>query len=306
MTSSPSPPTHNPALKWHRDHLVVLLAVQDPQNSEKQVDDIEIKRDRRRNLLLHMIMTHHQLRVNQNIATKDQSRNPPIRQLRRAIVREESSHEPEQDQCPQTPEQIWHPRRKVVLGLTRKNRQRDKDAQRQDQRLQHDLRVVERRDHRDRIRLERREAAEEEQVGGVGFSLPEGQQHEADGAEERDPHHPLVALDPGLVAVAEEGDGAEDGGGEELDGSTELVLAELAEMVWGVKERLTRWRRLCGRTACGLGGWPLPPNHRTGSCQPSLAHRGWIVRATLKSSGTLSSSPLGAPSRLSCWLPSAW
>lgn len=171
-------------------------------------------------------MSHHQLRIDQNVPTEDQCRNSPVRQLRRAVIREESSHEPEQDQRPQTPKQIRHPRSKVVLGLTRENRQRDKDPKRQDQRLDDDFRVVERRDHRYRIRLERREAAQEQEVGGVGFPLPEGQEHEADGAEERDPHQPLVALDPGLVADTEEGDGAEDCGSEELDGSMKLVLAE--------------------------------------------------------------------------------
>jgi hypothetical protein len=51
---------------------VVLLAVQDPENSQEQVDDIQVKADRSSNLLLHMVMTHHQLRIHKDISAKDE------------------------------------------------------------------------------------------------------------------------------------------------------------------------------------------------------------------------------------------
>ena len=154
-------------------------------------------------------MAHNQLRIHQYIPTENQRRHGPIRQLRRAIIREEGGHEPEQDQRPQAPKQVRRPRREVVLSLTREERQRDEDPERQDQGLEHDPRVVEGGYHRDGVGLERGEAAQEEQVGRVGFALPEGEEHDADGAEQRYPHQPLVALDPVLVARADEGDGAE-------------------------------------------------------------------------------------------------
>jgi len=48
--------------------LVALLRVQDAQNGKKQVDDIEVQRNGRRNLLLHMVVPHNHLRVQQNVA----------------------------------------------------------------------------------------------------------------------------------------------------------------------------------------------------------------------------------------------
>jgi hypothetical protein len=43
--------------------LVVVLRVEDPQNREEEVDDVEVQRDGRRNLLLHVVVAHDQLRV---------------------------------------------------------------------------------------------------------------------------------------------------------------------------------------------------------------------------------------------------
>ena len=41
--------------------LVVLLAVQNPENGQEQVEDIEVEADGCRNLLFHLVMTDDQL-----------------------------------------------------------------------------------------------------------------------------------------------------------------------------------------------------------------------------------------------------
>jgi hypothetical protein len=50
---------------------VVVLRVEDPQDGKEEVDDVEIERDGRRNLLLHMVVAHDQLRVHQNVSGED-------------------------------------------------------------------------------------------------------------------------------------------------------------------------------------------------------------------------------------------
>lgn len=123
---------------------VVGLAVEDPQNSEEEVDDVQIQRDGGSNFLLHVIMSHDQLRVHENVPAEDERRNPPIYQLSRAVVREESRHEPEKNQSPQSSKQIWHPRSKVVLSLTRKQSQCNENTRGEDEGLEHNFGFIER------------------------------------------------------------------------------------------------------------------------------------------------------------------
>lgn len=146
-------------------------------------------------------MSRDQLGVDQNIPTEDQRRSTSINQINCLATREERSHETKDDQHPQRAEQVWHPAREVILRLARKQRQRNEDSQCDDQSLKHNPAFVEGRDHTDTVCLERREAREKEHVGWVGLALPERQEHEANGAEERHPHHPLIALDPCLVGL---------------------------------------------------------------------------------------------------------
>ena len=47
-----------------RSLLVVLLAVQDPQDSEEKVDHVKVQTNRRRDLLLDMVVSHDELCVN--------------------------------------------------------------------------------------------------------------------------------------------------------------------------------------------------------------------------------------------------
>lgn len=60
------------------DALVVLLAVQDPEDGQEQVDDIEIQADGGRDFLLHMVVSHDQLGVHQDIPAEDQRTDDSI------------------------------------------------------------------------------------------------------------------------------------------------------------------------------------------------------------------------------------
>ena len=103
--------------------LVVLLAVENPQYGEEQIDNIEIQADRRSDLLFHMIVPHDQLCVNQDVARKDQSRHPTIHSIHSLATREEASHESEDDEHPQGTKQIRLPRGEVVFALAGEERE---------------------------------------------------------------------------------------------------------------------------------------------------------------------------------------
>ncbi|KAI7977022.1 hypothetical protein EIK77_002532 [Talaromyces pinophilus] len=134
-------------------------------------------------------MAHNELRINEDISTENQRSNTAINELHAAIVREESSHESEDDEQPQRAEEVWHPVREIVFGLACKQSQSDEDSERDDEGLHDDARV----------------------------------EHESDCADEGDDHEPEIGLDPGAVGVAEEGDAAEDGGEEDLHGPIKCV-----------------------------------------------------------------------------------
>jgi hypothetical protein len=82
-------------------YLVVLLAVEDPEDSEEQVDDVQVQADRSRDLFFNMIMSHNQLRINQDIAAEDQSRDHAVDELDSLAAREERGHESEDDEDPE-------------------------------------------------------------------------------------------------------------------------------------------------------------------------------------------------------------
>lgn len=139
-----------------------------------------------------MIVPHDQLCIHEDVAAENQRSHDTVRKLNTRCPREEHSHKSEEYKHPQRTKEIRHPTRKIVLSLAREYRKRDKYAECKYKRLQHDPAIVEAGDDTDAVRLERSEASEENEVGGVGFAFPEGEQHEADCAEERDPEHPLV------------------------------------------------------------------------------------------------------------------
>lgn len=165
-----------------------------------------------------MVVAHDELGIHKNVAGEDERRDAAVDELHGAAHGEEGGHEPEDDEQPQRAEQVGDPVRKVIFGLAREQRQRDEDAQRDDERLDDDPRVVERRDDADRVGLQRREPGQEEQVRRIALALPVRQEHEPDRAEQRHHHQPEVRLDPSPVRVAEERDCTQDRGQKNLDG----------------------------------------------------------------------------------------
>lgn len=140
------------------NNLVIALVVQNPQNSQEQIEDIKVKRNRSGNLLLDMIVTHNQLRINKDITTEDNRNQPAINQLHGSTSGEEHGHESKQDREPQGAEQVGHPVGKVVARLAGEERQGDEHAQREDERLHDDARVVEGDRHADGVGFEDGEA----------------------------------------------------------------------------------------------------------------------------------------------------
>lgn len=151
--------------------LVVVLAVENPQNSQEQVQDIQIERNRSGNLFLDVVVADHELGIDEDVAREDQSSHNAVSKLHAAGLGEESSHEAEQDQHPERTKQVRHPAGEVVLGLTGKERQGDEDAEREDERLQDDSRLVHAGNHRNAVGLKCGEGGEEGEVHGLCILL---------------------------------------------------------------------------------------------------------------------------------------
>jgi hypothetical protein len=179
--------------------LVVVLRVQNPQDGQEQVDDVEVERNGRGNLLLDVVVAHDHLRVDQDVPREDERADDTVSQLDLAAVREERRHEAEQDHYPERAEQVRHPACEVILGLAREQGKRDKDAECEDGGFDHDLGVCERYDDRDGVGFHGSEATKEQQVGRIRLALPEREAEECECAEQRHPHHPRVGLDPVLI-----------------------------------------------------------------------------------------------------------
>ena len=89
--------------------LVVLLAIQYPQNRQEEVDHVQVQADRRRDLLLNMIVSHDKLRVNQDVAAEDERSDNTVAELEAGRLREEPGHEAEEDEDPEGAEEVGHP-----------------------------------------------------------------------------------------------------------------------------------------------------------------------------------------------------
>ena len=172
--------------------LVVLLAVEDPEDGEEQVDDVQVKRDSRSNFLFNVIMAHNELGIHQDISTEDERCHGSVDKLGSAVVGKEGCHKSKQDEYPQASEQVGHPIREVVFCLASEQSQSNEDASREYECQKDNLRVVEGHNDGYGVGFQKRKATQEKEVCRVGFAFPEGQEHEPDGAEERDPHHPRI------------------------------------------------------------------------------------------------------------------
>ena len=124
-------------------NLVIILTIQNPQNRQKKIQDIQIQRNARGNLLLNMIMPHHQLGINKDIRGEDQRRKAPINQLDGAIGREKHSNEAKQDEEPQATEEVGHPVSEVVLGLAGEEGESDEETEGEDEGLDDEPGIVE-------------------------------------------------------------------------------------------------------------------------------------------------------------------
>lgn len=206
--------------------LVVVLAVQNAQDGEEQVENVQVQADARGNVFIHVIVSHDQLSVHEDVAAEDEGCDTAVNEFGRGVSWEKGGHEAEDDHQPQGAKQVWDPAREVVLGLACEHGQEDEDAQGHDEGLDDDAALVERRDDADAVRFQGGEAAQEDHVLRITLALPVRQKHEADGAKQRHPHHPRVGLDPVSVAGGEEGDAREGHGHEDLDGQDAVDLAD--------------------------------------------------------------------------------
>lgn len=109
--------------------LVVVLAVQDPQDREEQIKNVQIQANAGGNLFLDVVVSHDQLRVDENIAAEDQRRTCAVDEFHGRVVREERSHESEDDQDPQSAKKIGHPARKVVFALAGEEGEEDENRE---------------------------------------------------------------------------------------------------------------------------------------------------------------------------------
>lgn len=164
-------------------------------------------------------MSHNKLGIHKDISAKYQSRPSTINQFDSAIPGQEHSHEAEEDEEPESSEQVGHPVGKVILGLAREERQRDEEPEGQDEGLDDDVGAVEWSHDADCVGFQGGEGGEEEEIGRVAFPFPVCEKHADESADQRHDHQPWVGLDPIPVAVVEEWDGAEDRGEEKLDGA---------------------------------------------------------------------------------------
>lgn len=133
------------------------------------------------------------------LTTEDDGTSNAVPKLESRGVRQEGGHEAKDDQDPKSTKEIWRPGGEVIFALAGKQRQEDEYRSSEDECLQHDPAAVEARYHTDRVCLQSSKASQEDQVRGIALPFPEGKEHEADGAKQADPHHPLVALDPLLI-----------------------------------------------------------------------------------------------------------
>lgn len=202
------------------------MAVENSQDREEEVQNVEVERDSSGDLLFHMVVSDDQLGVHKDVATEDERSNDAVAEFNALGMWEESSHETEQDQHPESTEQVWHPAREVVLRLASEQAQEDKDAECEDQRLHDNPTLVEGCYDRNRVCLQCREDSQEDQIHRIALPLPKREEHKSNSSEQRNPHHPLVRLDPCSERSAEEGHGGQGGGHEELDGKDRVDLAD--------------------------------------------------------------------------------
>lgn len=198
-----------------------------------------------------MVVPDDQLRVDKNVPTENQCRQPAVNQLAGAAIGEEGSHESKQYESPQPAEQVGHPASEIVLGLASKGGEEDKDARGEEDSVEDDRGLVEGDDDGDGVGFKESEARQEEEVGRIGVAFPVGEEHHADGAEHlsqgayissqnqgrrtgtrkptatyRDEHQSGMVLDPRLVALTHKAQCAHEPRHQQLHGQDRVDLAD--------------------------------------------------------------------------------
>ena len=144
--------------------LVVVLAVEDSQNRQEQVQNVQVETDGCRNLLLNVVVADNELGVHQDVSREDQRSDDAVAELDSGRLREESGHEAEDDENPECAEEVRHPACEVVLGLAGKERKGDEDGEGENECLEHDPGLEHAGDDRDAVCFECGEGCEEGEV----------------------------------------------------------------------------------------------------------------------------------------------
>ena len=166
MARTPNYPYNLPCVA-----LVVVLAVENPQNRQEQVEDIQVKADGCGNLFLDMVMADDKLGVHQDVSREDQRSDNAISELHSARLGEECGHEAEDDENPECAKEVGHPACEIVLGLAGEEGEGDKDGEGEYKRLKHDPGLEHAGDNRDAVGFECGECCEEGKVHRLGSML---------------------------------------------------------------------------------------------------------------------------------------
>lgn len=124
------------------------------------------------NLLLHVIMTHNQLRIDKNIRREKERSDSRVCQLNCAVMWEERCHKAKQYHRPQRTEQVWHPRGEIILGLAGEKSQANEEPRGYQNSLEDKSGLVEGHDHGDGVCLETCETGQEKEIGRIGLPFP--------------------------------------------------------------------------------------------------------------------------------------
>lgn len=172
------------SLRQLRRRLVVRAGIEDSQDSQEQVDNVQIQANGGGDLFLDVMLAHDHLGVDEDVGAEEKSSDTSIDKFAGRAVGEKHVHEAEHDESPQGTEQIRHPRSKVILGLAGEESQEDKDGSGQDDSVENNGSIIEGNNNGDGVGFGEGKEREEEQVGGIRLALPVRETHEDHGAEQ--------------------------------------------------------------------------------------------------------------------------
>lgn len=163
---------------------VIGLPVKDTQNSEKEVDDVEIEADGGSDFFFDVMLAQDKLGVDEYVGAEDEGGETAIDELSRGVIRKEHGDETKEDKAPEGAEKVGHPRGEVILGLAGECGEEDEYAGCKYHGVEDNGRLVEGDDDGYRVSLGDGEEREEEQIGRIRFALPVGKAQEDERPEE--------------------------------------------------------------------------------------------------------------------------